>query len=73
MHAIRMTSTLPDDAGCGKALPEIRASRTRVRWCPVVAVNLGQACADHLLALKISEPCDVALSQLPLSGRVCPM
>ena len=30
---------------------------------PIAAVNLGRTRADHLLALKISEPCDQALSQ----------
>jgi NAD-dependent SIR2 family protein deacetylase len=29
---------------------------------PVAAVNLGRTRADHLLALKISEPCDEALT-----------
>ena len=33
---------------------------------PIAAVNLGRTRADHLLALKISEPCDQALSQLPV-------
>jgi NAD-dependent SIR2 family protein deacetylase len=29
---------------------------------PIAAVNLGRTRADHLLALKISEPCEVVLS-----------
>ena len=30
---------------------------------PIAAVNLGRTRADHLLALKISEPCDAVLSE----------
>jgi NAD-dependent SIR2 family protein deacetylase len=30
---------------------------------PIAAVNLGKTRADHLLALKIAEPCDEALAQ----------
>jgi NAD-dependent SIR2 family protein deacetylase len=30
---------------------------------PVAAINLGRTRADHLLALKITEPCDEALSE----------
>ena len=39
---------------------------------PIAAVNLGRTRADHLLVLKISEPCDLALSQLPLSRQSLP-
>ncbi len=31
---------------------------------PIVAVNLGRTRADHLLAFKINERCDVALSEV---------
>jgi NAD-dependent SIR2 family protein deacetylase len=31
---------------------------------PIAAVNLGRMRADNLLALKISEPCDKALSDV---------
>lgn len=30
---------------------------------PIAAVNLGRTRADHLIALKVSEPCDQALSE----------
>ena len=33
---------------------------------PIAAINLGRTRADHLLTLKISEPCDVALSGVAL-------
>lgn len=31
---------------------------------PIAAINLGRTRADHLLALKVSEPCDAVLSAL---------
>ena len=31
---------------------------------PIAAVNLGRTRADHLLSLKISEPCDQALADV---------
>jgi hypothetical protein len=31
---------------------------------PIAAVNLGRTRADHLLALKITEPCDQILEQV---------
>ena len=31
---------------------------------PIAAINLGRTRADHLLALKISEPCDEALNEV---------
>jgi NAD-dependent SIR2 family protein deacetylase len=30
---------------------------------PIAAVNLGRTRADHLLALKIGEPCEEALTE----------
>jgi NAD-dependent SIR2 family protein deacetylase len=38
---------------------------------PIAAINLGRTRADHLLTLKIDEPCEVALSALDLkSGEI---
>jgi NAD-dependent SIR2 family protein deacetylase len=34
------------------------------RGIPIAAVNLGRTRADDLLALKVEEPCEVALSFL---------
>ncbi len=36
---------------------------------PIAAVNLGRTRADHLIALKISEPCDRALAEFAAWAR----
>jgi NAD-dependent SIR2 family protein deacetylase len=37
---------------------------------PIAAVNLGRTRADHLLALKISEPADAALSEMRVEEQL---
>jgi NAD-dependent SIR2 family protein deacetylase len=39
---------------------------------PIAAINLGRTRADHLLTLKIREPCDEALSSVMTGGSADP-